>query len=69
MQAYIILVHDNRRREPDVLVAEMARDERACEFARERLSSSSHHQAVEVWRGAVKLCHLVNPTAELRAAA
>jgi hypothetical protein len=69
VQAYIILVHDHRWRHPDVLVAEMAHDERACEYARERLSSSPHYVAVEVWRGAVKLCHLVSATADLRAAA
>jgi|HubBroStandDraft_5_1064220.scaffolds.fasta_scaffold176707_2 hypothetical protein len=67
MKAYRILVHDLREREPVVLAAELAHDARAHEFARDRLSSSAHLAAIEVWRGSVKLCHLVKP--EYRAAA
>jgi len=67
MKAYRILVHDLREREPVELAAELAHDARAHEVARERLSSSSYFAAVEVWRGAVKLCHLVKP--EYRVAA
>ena len=69
VKAYRILVHDRRWREPVELAAEMARDERACEYARERLASSDYYDAVEVWRGEVKLCHLVSATTVLRAAA
>lgn len=58
MKAYRILVHDDRDRDPIVLSAEFARDERAHEFAHERLASSPHYEAIEVWRGPVKLCHV-----------
>ena len=69
MNAYRILIHDRRRRRPVVLDAEMARDARACEYAREQLASSNHYAAIEVWRGPVKLCHVVSPPADIRAAA
>jgi hypothetical protein len=69
VNAYTILIHDRRWRRPLVLDAEMARDARACEYAREQLASSSHYAAVEVWRGAVKLCHVVNAPTDIRAAA
>ena len=52
-----------------MLDAEMARDARACEYAREQLASSNHYAAIEVWRGPVKLCHVVSPPADIRAAA
>ncbi len=58
MTFYRIVVHDRRESEPIELAAELARDERAHEVARERLASSPHFSAVELWRGPVKLCHL-----------
>jgi hypothetical protein len=58
MNAYRILIHHAGGTEPIELAAEFARDERAHEFARERLASSPKFQAIEVWRGPVKLCHL-----------
>lgn len=60
MKAYKILVHDVREADPIELAAELAHDARAQEFARQRLASSDHVAAIEVWRGAVKLCHLRN---------
>lgn len=57
MKTYRILVHDRRNAAPIELVAEMARDARAQEFARERLASSADVAAIEVWSGPVKLCH------------
>jgi hypothetical protein len=58
MKSYRIVVHDRRESEPIELAAELGRDERAREIARERLASSPHFSAVELWRGPVKLCHL-----------
>lgn len=58
MKAYRVLVHDARDVEPVELIAELAHDRRAHEFARERLAASPYVLAIEVWRGAVKLCHL-----------
>ena len=58
MKSYRIVVHDRREREPIELAAELGRDERAHEVARERLASSPYFAAVELWRGPVKLCHL-----------
>ena len=61
MKAYKILVHDDREADPIELAAELAHDARAQEFARQRLASSDHFAAIEVWRGPVKLCHLKSP--------
>jgi len=61
VKTYTIYVHDSRARAPVRLSAELAHDERAHEFARERLASSRHHIAVEVWDGAQRLCR-VSPT-------
>ena len=58
MRAYRILVHDVRDTQPVELIAELAHDRRAHEFARERLSTSPYIRAIEVWRGLVKLCHI-----------
>ena len=55
VKTYSILVHDRRRPETTSLVAELAHDARAIDFARERLDSSAHYQAIEVWREGVKL--------------
>jgi hypothetical protein len=56
MKAYRILVHDRRFAAPIELAAEMARDERAAEFARERWTASAYVTAIEVWSGARRLC-------------
>ena len=69
MKTYRILVHDLRCPEPIVLTAEMGHDERACEFASQRLASSHHYAAVEVWRGVDKLFHLASAPEPFRAAA
>ena len=66
MKAYRILVHDRRETDPVVLDAELGRDTRALEVARERLAGSPFIAAVELWRGETLLCHLTR--AELRAA-
>jgi hypothetical protein len=58
MKAYLILVHDRDAGETIRLSAELAHDERAKEFARERLAQSPAYEAVEVWSGNVKLCHV-----------
>lgn len=58
MKAYRVLVHDVRDADPIELMAELAHDRRAHEFARERLAASPYVRAIEVWRGLVKLCHL-----------
>ncbi len=58
VKTYRILVHDLTAHEPVVLNAELAGDSRAREFARERLASCADYAAVEVWRGAVRLCRL-----------
>lgn len=56
MKAYRILVHDSRLGETVELAAELRGDARAREFARERLASSDHVKAIEVWAGPVRLC-------------
>ena len=64
MNAYRILIHDARLAQVVVLKAEMARDERACEFARERLAGTAHYASVEVWRGEKRLCAYARAPAE-----
>jgi hypothetical protein len=66
MKTYRILVHDRRCAAPIELVAEMARDERAAEFARERWAASAHVTAIEVWSGPRRLCSFAD--AQRRAA-
>ncbi|HUZ11269.1 MAG TPA: hypothetical protein VMU93_00270 [Caulobacteraceae bacterium] len=56
MKTYKILVHERRREEPITLVAELSCDQRAREFARDRLASSTRYEFVEVWDGATRLC-------------
>ena len=58
MKAYRILVCDDRHDAALELAAEMTSDARACEFAAGRFGSSEHVRAVEVWRGAVRICAL-----------
>ena len=55
VKAYTIVVHDRRSGEPLRLATEMAHDARACEFARQRLASSPHITAVEVWCDELRL--------------
>jgi hypothetical protein len=55
MKAYRILVQDSRMGGVVELAAEMRGDARALEFARNRLASSDHVDAVEVWSGPVRL--------------
>jgi len=56
MKAYRILVHDRRCAAPIELTAEMARDDRVAEFARDRWLGSVHIAAIEVWDGARRIC-------------
>jgi hypothetical protein len=58
MKAYLILVHDQSAGGTIRLAAQLAHDDRAKEFARERLAQSPAYEAVEVWSGGVKLCHV-----------
>ena len=69
MKTYKILVHDRRCPEPIFLTAEMRHDQRACEYARERLRSSADYDAIEVWRAEVRLCQVVSPAVPERRAA
>lgn len=66
MKAYRLLVHDDRHPSPLVWDAEMAHDRRVAEFCRDRIARSDHVGSIEIWSGAVKLCHLQG---EARAAA
>jgi hypothetical protein len=66
MKTYRILVHDRRCAAPIELAAELAHDERAAQFARDRWSASVHIEAIEVWAGAQRLCRFED--AERRAA-
>jgi len=56
MKTYRILVHDARCAAPIELVAEMARDERAQQYARDQWSASANVEAIEVWSGPRRLC-------------
>jgi len=56
MKAYRILVQDSRLGGTVELAAEFRSDARAREFACERLASSDHVKAVEVWAGPIRLC-------------
>jgi hypothetical protein len=58
MKTYRIVVHDRRCSAPIELAAEMQSDTRVLEFARDRLAASRHVAAIEVWRGATRLCWL-----------
>jgi hypothetical protein len=49
MRDYVFHVHRRDRLEPDVLAVAVRDDARAEELARQRLSLSELHQAVEVW--------------------
>ena len=66
MKAYRILVHDRREDGPVVLDAELGRDDRAIEVARQRLAGSPFISSVELWRGETLLCSLTR--AQLQAA-
>jgi hypothetical protein len=46
-------------RDPVELIAELAHDRRARQFARERLESLPQFVAIEVWDGEARLCRLV----------
>jgi len=66
MKTYRILVHDRRCAAPIELAAEMARDDRVAEFARDRWLASVHVAAIEVWEGARRICRFAD--ASLKAA-
>ena len=66
MILYRILVHDERSADPIELAAEFGGDERAYEFAHERLKSSPRYTAIEVWRGPVRLGLFMRDPAEVR---
>jgi hypothetical protein len=58
MQDYIFHVHHDGRAEPDVLEVAVRDDARAEELARQRLSLSDGHKAVEVWRMGRLMCRI-----------
>jgi hypothetical protein len=58
VKTYTIVVHERRGREPMTLMAVLAHDARACEFALERLGAAGDVEAVEVWRNGAKLYQL-----------
>jgi hypothetical protein len=55
VKTYTILVRDRGGRDPVCLLAELAHDTRAVDFARERLASSPRYVAIEVWRDGEQL--------------
>ncbi len=69
MKAYRIFVFDRRLAEPIRLAAELRHDARAREFARERLASSAHYDAIEVWEGGSQLLRLERAAAATAEAA
>jgi hypothetical protein len=49
VKTYTVYVHDHRYAAPTLLLADFASDERAREFAAQRLAASAHYFAIEVW--------------------
>jgi hypothetical protein len=58
VQTYTIYVHDRRYSVPTLLAADFAGPDRAREFAAERLASSPHYFAIEVWEDDTQLLRL-----------
>ncbi|HWA62321.1 MAG TPA: hypothetical protein VG939_13155 [Caulobacteraceae bacterium] len=63
MNSYMVYVHDRRYRTPTLLVADFAHVDRAAAFAAERLASSPHYFAIEVWRDDALIVRLDKETA------
>ncbi len=49
MKTYTLYVHDGRYAVPTLLTVEMRDDDSVLSHAEQRLKSSLHYQAVEVW--------------------
>ena len=58
MKTYTVYVHDRRYTAPTLLIADFASDERARDFATQRLASSDHYFAIEVWEDDARLLRL-----------
>jgi hypothetical protein len=51
MKTYVLYVHDDRYTVPTMDTVTVSGDERARELAGQRLASSPHYHAVELWEG------------------
>jgi hypothetical protein len=70
VKTYMVYVHDRRYSVPTLLLVNLANDQRAQAFARERLASSNFHTGVEIWDGDDMICNVAAPAlAPLREAA
>lgn len=49
VKTYLLYIHDDRYTVPTMDSVTVSGDERALQLARERLASSPHYYAVEVW--------------------
>lgn len=69
MKNYRMLVYEYGCVQPVELIAQMASDRRAVDFARQRLTDYSRILAIEVWSGLSRLSRLQRRSAEARGAA
>lgn len=63
MNTYTIYIHDRRYSVPTLVAADFASDDLARAFAAERLASSKHYTAIEVWIDDTQVCDLKAETA------
>ena len=61
MRTYVIYVHDDRYTVPTLDSITASGDERARQLTRERLASSPHYHAVELWEDDRMVARLEKP--------
>jgi hypothetical protein len=58
MKTYRMIVREGADGEPLELVAKMASDLRAADFARQRIAADPRIREIEIWTGDTRLCRL-----------
>ena len=58
MKSYRLVVRESADGEPLELVAELASDLRAADFARQRMAANPRIREIEIWSGEARLCRL-----------
>ena len=61
MKTYVLYVHDRRYSVPSLDAVTVRGDARAREIATQRLASSAHYFAAEVWEADRLVCRLDKP--------
>ena len=58
MKTYRMLVYETGCVQPIELIAQMAGDLRALDFARQRIAAYPRILSIEIWSGADRVCHV-----------